>query len=374
MSKTDLRPACYSLPFCKPPLVSFLSWAYTLSIVCQYPETEGWLFNNFIQLACTTQYLGEELSSESEQQMVLDFWRGGLSEMLGNNPFLESRVLGYDHCLGNLDEDSILQIICESLKDNFYPMVFLDESMLPFSTEYGTGNPFPHHVLIHSISSSDETIGVLGFGRTDAGGDYGRLSSHLVSFKDLQRATVITIQRIKERAFSDQLSYLLRYRSSTGGTFFYEKQVSVRVIKESLTQYLSGCDKGVSNPPNYARYAFGVAVYEELARYFMRVSAGRISPKHRRDVRHLHVLEEHNNLMVKRIECLEKGEAAHPSIDLHSIKAEFRSIAQGLRLMKLMLMMRIGWQDQADLRAVAQRLRELGIRNERVVSKLHNLL
>jgi hypothetical protein len=305
--------------------------------------------------------------------MVLDFWRGGLNEMSGNNPFLECRVLGYDLCLQNLQQEYLIETIAAALNEGFYVMLFLDEALLPFSTEYGTGNAFAHHVLIHNLSFANRTVGVLGFKKIQTHQEYGRLSTNMVSFDDLVCAVAAIRYRINSGQVADQYTYLLRYRPYDSAAFFFEREFGVDIVRRSLEQYLSERDDNTSNPVDPARYSFGAGVYEAAAEYFLSVSEGNISPQHRRDVRHLHVLEEHNSLMIRRIDKLkEYYPNARDAFD--GVRSDLRSVVQGLQVLKIMLMMRIGWQEDGDLRPVARKLGELGRTNRSVLQRLHNLL
>ena len=215
---------------------------------------------------------------------------------------------------------------------------------------------------------------MLGFGRSLRDVEYGKLSVHTVSFSDLKRSTNAMRRRISNKEIPDQRSYLLRYTGWEGREFFFEYRANGKVIKDSICQYLAEEDLSTSNVADKSRYVFGIAVYEEVARYFDRVSDGFISPRHRRDVRHIHVLEEHNALMLKRVEMLANDNSIRLSREIDCIKSELKSLVDGLRLLKIMLIMRMGWQEQGDLRPIAAKIREFGVKNKQILQRAPDLL
>ena len=345
------------LPLATPPLTGFLRWVYTLAIACQSSQAEGWLCNNFINLYCTTSYRS---GYAPPRQMVLDFWRGGHSEFMGNNPFLETEVKGYDDSHHGLNENTVIDICIDALQRSHYPILFLDEAVLPFSTEFGKGRSYPHRLLLHGYASARQSFFAYSFGRSETGNTIGQLGTHLVSFTDIQRSVASIRHEIVANQQRDLLSVFCRLLPTEDVDPVYALELSAEEIASAMRDYLAGV---VPRPPNSLKqgeFVFGTKVFSELANYFVAVAEGSIGESHRRDVRHIHVLEEHHKLMFTRfMTLLDRGRISNPE-GIHKQALRINEIALQLKFTKIRMMAWSSQMEASKFKTIAQKVQRLG--------------
>ena len=312
------------LPISMPPLLGFLSWAYTLAITYGHEETHDWLYTNFVLLACNTDYL------EPGKFFTLDFWRGGQNEMLDNNPFLESRAIGYEDFLSL--RHSLLSNLMTAMDQNFYPMIFVDESFLAYSSTFGSNQFYPHHTLLYGYDAHDEIFYALGFGSSCAGDVFGRFGPQRISFQELTAAANSMRAALREGRIEEQMTFFLRLKKLGPDPFPPSYSFDLDVLRRTLTDYMESRSYFGRLNRNMHNTVVGLNVYDQLNRYFLLAEDGRMGAD-REDVRHIHILEDHKRLMVQRLHHLAKK---------HLVGAgEIEPLA-------------LGWQKQADKLYVAK--------------------
>lgn len=358
------------LPFRRPPLTSFLRWVYTLGIVCAHDEAEGWILNNFIQLRCTRRYGLSADSTENERQMILDVWRGPYLEMFGtNNPFLDFRALHYDSTFWSVQAGTVVELSTLSIERGFYPVLFLDESKLSYSTQFGSGEFYPHHVMLRAVDSDSGGFEVVGLGKTSPTEEYGRLGDYRITNEELRSAAASMEAGTRARSFAGGLSVLLRYRPPGEALFPFETEPRLDLIKAAINEYVNCTEPLTANALRPNEQVYGAAVFPELVRYFHQVTEQLISGKHRRDVRHLHVLEEHHRLMASRITALSSRGLIPDTERATQVASQFQELATALQLQKLRVIKNYHWQAHADFRWLGQQLTTLGERSRRLMER-----
>ncbi len=316
------------LPISIPPLLGFLSWAYTLAITYGHQETHDWLYTNFVLLACNTDYL------EPRKAFTLDFWRGGQNEMLEHNPFLEVRAVGYEDFLSL--RDSLVANLIKAIDQNFYPMVFVDESFLPYSSTSGSGKFYPHHTLLYGYDAQDESFCALGFGSSGPGDIFGRFGPQRVSFQELASAAESMQLGLHQRRIEEQMTYFLRLKKLGQGPLPPPFDFDVDLLRRSLVDYLEGRSYVGRLNRNMLNTVVGLRVYEQLDRYFLLAEEGRMGVD-REDVRHLHILEDHKRLMVQRLRYLAQKNYLAPT-DVEPLALAWQELADKLYVSKLRAM------------------------------------
>jgi len=315
------------LPVSIPPLLGFLSWAYTLAITYGHEETHDWLYTNFVLLACNTDYL------EPRKAFTLDFWRGGQNEMLDHNPFLEVRAVGYEDFLSL--RDSLVPKLIKAIDQNFYPMVFVDESFLPYSSTFG-GQFYPHHTLLYGYDAQDEFFYALGFGSCGPGDVFGRFGPQRVTFRELVTAAESMQVGLHERRIEEQMSYFLRLKKLGQDHVPPAFELDADLLRRSLMDYLEGRSYVGRLNRNMLKTVVGLRVYEQLDRYFELAEQGRMGVD-REDVRHLHILEDHKRLMVQRLRYLAQKNFVALA-DIEPLALAWRELADKLYVGKLRAM------------------------------------
>jgi hypothetical protein len=316
------------LPVSIPPLLGFLSWAYTLAITHAYEETHDWLYTNFVLLVCNTDYL------DPGKEFTLDFWRGGQNEMLANNPFLEVRAVGYEDFLSL--RDSLVPNLIKAIDQNFYPMVFVDESFLPYSSTFGAGRFYSHHTLLYGYDTQENFFHALGFGSSGPGDVFGRFGPQRVSFRELTAAADGMHVALQQRRIEDQLTYFLRLKKFGLDPIPPSFSFDPDVLRRSLMDYLEGRSYFGRLNHNMRNAIIGLRVYEQLDRYFLLAEEGRMGVD-REDVRHLHILEDHKRMMVQRLRYLANKNVAAPA-GFNHLALAWQALADKLYVAKLRAM------------------------------------
>jgi hypothetical protein len=352
------------LPVSIPPLLGFLRWAYTLAITHAHEETHDWLYTNFALLVCNTDYL------EPGKEFTLDFWRGGQNEMLGHNPFLEVRAVGYEDFLSL--RDSLVPSLIKAIDQNFYPMVFVDESFLPYSSTFGCGKFYPHHTLLYGYDNQENVFHVLGFGNTGTGDVFGRFGPQRVSFCELRAAANGMHVALEQRRIEEQLTYFLRLKKLGLDPIPPSFSFDLDVLRRSLMDYLEGRSYFGRLNHNLHNAVIGLRVYEQLDRYFLLAEEGRMGAD-REDVRHLHVLEDHKRLMVQRLRYLAKKKIAALT-DLNLLAQAWHALAGKLYVAKLRAMRNPTSTSPRYCRAMRKLLQEQKEGDTKLVTALLKLL
>ncbi len=280
-----------------PPLLGFLSWAYTLAITHAHEETHDWFYTNFVLLSCNTDYL------EPRRFATLDFWRGGQNEMLENNPFLHCRAIGYEPFFSLRDPNRLISDLRLAIDEDFYPMVFLDETLLEFSTTHGTNRFYPHHVLLYGYDPEQETFDALGFGRHCQGDIFGKFGPQRVSAAEIIAAVDSMRIGLKEGRIYEQLTFFLKLKKLAPDPFPPSYAFDLDLLRRTIIDYLEGQSYCGRSNRNMENTLIGLKVYDELDRYFHLVEQRRMDAD-REDVRHLHILEDHKRIMVERVRYL----------------------------------------------------------------------
>jgi hypothetical protein len=352
------------LPVSIPPLLGFLSWAYTLAITHAHEETHDWLYTNFVLLVCNTDYL------EPGKAFTLDFWRGGQNEMLAHNPFLEARAVGYEDFLSL--RDSLVPNFIKAIEQNFYPMAFVDESCLAYSSTFGSGQFYPHHTLLYGYDAEEEFFYALGFGSCGPDDVFGRFGPQRVTFRELAAAAESMQAGLQQRRIEEQLTYFLRLKKLGLDPIPPSFSFDIDMLRQSLLDYLEGCSYLGRLNHNMLNAVVGLRVYEQLDRYFLLAEEGRIGAD-REDVRHLHILEDHKRLMVERLRYLAKKNIAAQA-DIEPLALAWQALADKLYLAKLRAMRNSTSTAPRYCRAMRKLLQEQKEGDAKLVTALLKLL
>lgn len=270
------------LPIVNPPLKGFLRWAYTLSITSSYEETKPWYYSNFIQLSCNKDFL------ENSTQFYVDFFRGKPNELNYNNPFLLTCAVNYV-ILDHLHIDDFPKFFADLIRSRYYCVVFIDESRLSLAASYQK-EPFPHHLLLYGFDWEQEIFYASMF---DNQGIYRNVQ---IPFQEIKEAVHSMQQLLDNKRTFDHHTYL--YKCIPHSSYTFDKTAAV----DQLRDYING--ETHLNRINYnfdQDEAFGIKIYDYLQLYFDAVERDDSRLVRRNDVRHLHVLWEHKQLMSERI-------------------------------------------------------------------------
>ncbi|MBH5320505.1 hypothetical protein I6N90_22180 [Paenibacillus sp. GSMTC-2017] len=277
------------LPIVHPPLYGLLSWAYTLSTTSTMPHFNSWFYSNFIQVCCNKNYL------EEKQELFFDFYRGGNNE-LNHNPFILSSTLDTP-MLYEIFKDKLHPFLTKKIKEGVYPVLFLDEYHISYTTAY-QAYPFPHHVLIYGYDEERQIYHTYGFGKDLL------LGYHETSFEELEQAFHSIDNYLKNHEIYDQYNYFFTLLPH----LVYS--LNIRLIHEQLDEYL----RSVSSNNDQNRYfssdieylAFGISCYDHLSEHFQIIKNDPGSLLRPNPPRQLHLLWEHKKMLRNRVVFLQK--------------------------------------------------------------------
>lgn len=274
----------FQLPLSDPPIKGFLRWTYLLSITNLHEKTIPWYYSNFVQLYCNRYFLEEKV------EFHFDFYRGNNGqELYFNNRFLVTTVCNFE-ILSFLDDNNIIAYFVDRIKGGYYPVVFIDESLIPHSPFFN-GSPFPHHILLNGYNWTDKTFDVAMFGKKML------YENYKITFDEFKNA-YLTMKKIIEDTGQREMDF---------GTFFYkfndqfEYAFDKIAVMNEIKDYLRSDTNLNRINFNTQNFAFGLEVYDYLKKYYEAWLKFDPSMVQRGVVRHLHILWEHKKVMADRI-------------------------------------------------------------------------
>ncbi|WP_047395822.1 hypothetical protein [Chitinibacter sp. ZOR0017] len=350
-----------SLPICTPSILSFPRWSYLLGITECYKETEDWFFSNFAQIACNNDYY------ERGIELFIDYWRGGQEELLCNNPFLYYRIVGYD-IFDCIPLSVLEEMLVSQIKKGFYPIIFLDEAKLPFSPYYSKNgdSKFPHHCLIYGYDENSNEFLTAGFGLED-GDIYQKFSFYKVDSSLIQAAISSMSEMIKSGQIHDQNSLFVKARIYDFADYPYGYPFNLDLLKSDLLDYINGLNSRESNNFYTKRVSFGVAVYDVLIEYFLLLDKDikSIPERQRADIRHIHVLEEHKRILVKKMMYI----AEKYSVNFDDEIAQCKNVSSALMKIKIIL---LNTNKPANFARIAANLAKIKVFDKEVATSFLN--
>lgn len=291
------------LPITRPPIIGYVIHAFPLSIIFNHDECMPWFFCNYIQLVCNTQLNTNFLDFFSLCTAITEIqW---VDSVYPGIPWINrNSISGQTFMDCNINKE---EIIINSLIGDNYIVCHLDEFHVPNRYSYQNEH-YPHENLIYGFDNESKEYDILGF---DSRGIFG---SSKISYSEFQLASKghdIKFLHIKE-------------------DFIYE--LDLKCIRDLLTDYLYSRNSdykysGIRNPN--MNYVYGMEIYNQLITYLRLLSNNQVVT----DVRPFHILWEHKNCMVLRIQFLmdKYKEAAVGLEEIHDQYLELQKICYLIR-------------------------------------------
>lgn len=266
------------LPMEYPPITSWTWHANLLSVLSNYDCTKGWIYSNYIQLFCY--YQGEDL--------FLDFMPRFTA--FTDCPWIYNQFIKRS-TISKLYNGNIVNFLIDQLLEGNYIYGIFDE--FPFLDRFFNNklNKLLHELFIYGFDCETQTFDVADFTFK------GKYSFEKVTFEQITKAYNNVSQK-DDYFYEDRGGLLLASFNSKAS---YE--LDTEFIKQTIKEYLNSVNstenlRMTSNPIRYAN--FGLSIYDKIAEHFQLLLEGKV----RLDLRPLHVLYDHKNLMVNRIEYL----------------------------------------------------------------------
>jgi hypothetical protein len=235
---------------------------------------ENWFFSNFIQMHTQTE--------NSDTDLPIDFFTGYTRMSYRNlcNPFLIINSIDKD-LLFNLSNP--ISFFINYINEGFYIDIILDEYYIPNRAAYNKKN-YEHQNLVYGYDKEQGIFYLYGFT------DKRFFNTSTISFQQLCHALYHSY--VMTGNYYDELIFMVKYQSPA--KYF---NLNINVIYSFLEDYLYSRN-------SYLRLDF--CQMKEDRKYGMDVY-NRITnmiKKNPKDIRPLHLLWEHKNCMVKRINFL----------------------------------------------------------------------
>jgi len=163
------------LPVTYPMITSYTHYANLLSILCNKKETEGWIYNNFINLWGT----------EYEDDFFIRF---GPWDIRKNCPFVDTSYID-EFFIANTFK-SITDYIISAIQLGYYVYINYDQFYIPLSNLYLKHHSI-HHLFIYGYNKTDKEFYIADFFAN------GKYSYGSASFEDVQRSINCAFEDLK---------------------------------------------------------------------------------------------------------------------------------------------------------------------------------
>lgn len=254
------------LPITNPPIIGYQFFAYQLAVICIADDHEPWLYSHFIQLICNP---SDPIVAFYDEYVWYE-----------TNPWFKFEKLSYK-TIDTLNLN-LLELIINYIENDFYVLAIIDEFYLPNRKSYHKEH-FIHDLLIYGYDRENNTYNTIGFDEN------GIFRPQKLDFNDFQNAFcnlnnyMIFFSLIKEYKYNFRIDIIKNLLSD----YLYSKNTSARVDCLDERRFLPG-------------HVFGLNIYSHLQNYFRFLLDG----KRLSDIRSLHFLYEHKEMMISRIKFL----------------------------------------------------------------------
>lgn len=299
-----------TLPITTPPVIGYLHHAYPLSILANWDAYLPWFYCNYIQLFCP-----RNLQSVGQNRtMKFNFYRRP-DQRISFSPYLDVQLL--DRELIFRSHEDIVPFLTNCLDKDIYVQPTVDEIFLPDSPSYQTRH-FIHETLIYGYDQINQNFTGIGYKKN---GDYG---SYCISFAELKQAILQT--NLKGHYDTHGLR-LFKYAPE--GKYDFDLQL----VTEQIDAYLKSHNTSqqfrmISNPVDGA---YGLDTYECLRDYIK----GFLSHPSFFDIRPIHILWEHKQCMLARLNFMETKGYLDPK---DTFSTSYQRLAQKTGMMRMMML------------------------------------
>lgn len=266
-----------TLPFEMPPITSYPSHAFPLSVLSTTNEYLPWLYSNYIQV-----YYDPD-------KILFDFYMvDALNDLYC--PFLSIKQVPRD-LVNKCSPKGICNFLIDCINLGYYIFIFLDEYYIRSSMAYNKVH-FDHMILIYGYNREKKYFNVSGFFKN------WKYHTSTASFNEIKMA-YYNLQ--KPQAWNQELR-LLRLNSEIPKYVF-----DIRRIKNYLNDYLNSTNNYDHNSVYYdpvpVNRIYGLKTIEGLTNYidFLKQYG---QDNIEISIKTFHVLYDHKKLMLKRIQYL----------------------------------------------------------------------
>lgn len=260
-----------------PIITSYTSDAHMLAILSNYSYTEGWIFNNFVNL------WGEEPSYDNHFSM-LRFHSWSIRRVC---PYF--KINYFDKAFFDSD---IVEFIISKIDSGHYVTIKYDQYYIPNSINYNEYHS-EHEMLIYGYDRLKEMFLVADFFKD------GKYSFETTPFNCVESA-IVSVLDLEIFSCNELEFYDANYKFNN--YFLYN---SLNNFLYSLNTAAEGENVIIADyelePIQQGRYIFGIKTYGLLKQTLSKVLHNEMEFN---DIRPLHVISDHKLMMCERLKYL----------------------------------------------------------------------
>ncbi|MFE9275692.1 hypothetical protein ACQKLN_31075 [Paenibacillus glucanolyticus] len=278
----------------KPIIHCYPIHLHHFSIINKNKKYEPWLYSNYIQISTPPEL-------PYDRHKIINFFRYDEQEPFygGTSPFMKECKLERIETI-----DEIVPSFRESINQDKYMNIFVDDYYLPFRRAYRK-NHYPHDLFLFGYTDEKRVFHVLGFDQ------YGLPKEYEVDYQVLSKA-YLSVNSLLKSEYSESNWMACDYQ------MHYTDAECELEIPRMVQLYQSFID---SIPFDQMPWAInGAAVYPLLMEYYYQYYNSLTAYDHRP----FHMLYEHKMLMLKRVDYIQK----ELDLDLTPIRPRFSKLCQ----------------------------------------------
>jgi hypothetical protein len=282
------------LPLVVPPILLYVDFSYTLSIIRNYKRTDAWFFSNYIQLF---------YQKRKEAVDVIRFFITDINGRIWNPrlPWFHYQIFQRNF-LRNTKID-IIDLLINSINENNYICLYWDQFYVPNSPRH-LKEHYCHETLIYGYDLTEKCLYYVGFN------NYENYGYYKVLFSDFRKAYYNDAVDLSDKYLVTEVC-LLKFNND------FSFEFDINTVAEQLNDYFLSrnsliyyrthfnvnCkDYDYFNGTISSEFIFGMNIYKYLQSYIeslLLYSNLNFQP--------VHALWEHKKIMVNRIEYLQKN-------------------------------------------------------------------
>lgn len=342
------------LPYCIPPVVSYTSIAYAMSIYLAYPEVENWFATQYINL----------WSPIHEKGMRPDSY-GGVTplNMLGGDAHGGALPLRYEKHRKTeriASRETLIETIYQCLKQGVYIFTFIDYGQI---FHY---DPLVHNILLIGANLDAKVLYALGYQLNNGPGHFQIFQIPFSQFVDAYYSEV--------GENSNQSFVMITFRQP-GAVFSWEALKTQltdyggsRLSYDRMKDYYDESDTAyftfLVNSQRQNPYVYGLQCYESM-NYYLKF--------HREignaylDQRIFRVFMEHKTLMVRRFRYLAERRAF--AIDWNPALEAYEDVERRATIL-FNLILKLQWEPQRGYSKGMDTLKVLEEKERNIFSRI----
>ena len=266
-----------SLPITDPIITSYMSYAPTLSVLCNYKQCEEWIYSNFINL------YGEYYDSGATPLRFHPEF-----PIAPQNPFLNLYLVPLDMVLYN--NQNIVEFLINSIANGYYIMIDYDEFYVEFTDDYNKHHN-KHQIFIYGYDNNSAMFCTSEFFKNRA------YAFQKVPFKQIEES----IMQYENLEKFDIWVSMFEFKQAE---YKFDYELFLTSINDYLLSRSSTISWEESKFCKLNKITCGISNYKNIMTYLLKLKSGEMLYK---DIRALYVLCDHKNLMISRLKYISEN-------------------------------------------------------------------